>query len=132
MRTMCRACMKCRTFYFPVIFNGKIKLILSVDKYKNSDRYAIGSLGYEWLAKELNAIYKKWPGEKGFTPVLYRNPQTRYFSFNIPQKDAANLTIIHAGFSEMRGAYSVLSSLNDAMNEYRELLSKILPSGGEE
>lgn len=116
-----------KSYYFPVIFNNSMKLIITVNRYKAGDNYEIGSLGLDWLAKEIILILREFPLNKGYTPVLCQNPATQYYSFHIPQKDKMNLTIIHPGANGGKSTYSQLSSLEEAMVEYQELLKNRLP-----
>ncbi|MCP4647426.1 MAG: hypothetical protein GY852_06780, partial [bacterium] len=109
-----------KSYHFPVLFNNTFKLILTVDKYKGNDTYIVASLGLDWLAKEMRRVLQKWPLEKGYTPMLCMSPQTHYYSFHIPQKDALNLTLITPQTRDAKGAYAELSHLDTAMKEYTE------------
>ncbi len=117
-----------KSFFFPVLFNNDLKLMMTVDKYEGNDSFSIASLGYDWLARELTALQKQWPLEKGYAPVLLMSPQTHYYAVHFPRHDAFNLTVLHAGRNV---TYRELTSVEAAMKEYKEYLDRVMPQGGD-
>ena len=79
-------------WYFPVMIGNEAKAILIVDTLDGS--WQAVSLGQAPLARELNAIIRQWPRERGYDPLLIVNFQSKTHLFTVPQKSDHNLTAI--------------------------------------
>jgi hypothetical protein len=77
-------------WYFPIIIDGKIKLMLYVGN-KNG-RWMRAGLGSAGLARQIQEITRQWPLKDGFTPLIVHQQDVGVYFFSIPQIDNANLT----------------------------------------
>ena len=118
------------TFLFPVLFNGEIKFMISVEKYSGGDSYKIGSLGFKILSNEITKVLKKWPQKKGYSLLLLQNPESHYYSFHIPEISNSNLTILDHESEQKRIDYSSLNTISQTMKEYSVFLNTIRANGG--
>ncbi len=118
------------TYIFPVLFNGKTKFVLSVEKYTDEGNYKIGSIGSKWLALEIEKVLKKWPSSKGYSIVLMQNLPTQEYAFHIPQKDGFNLTLLSYDVNRNENSYLSLSTIDDVMGFLNTSLDKFAIEGG--
>lgn len=116
------------TYLYPVMFNGVIKLIMTVDKFADNDTYEIGSVGHIHLAGEIQNILKHWPQKQGYTPILCMNYQTQTYAFSIPQLDFVNLTVIDPHNTDIN-RYRRVTAIDHAMLAFRHELDTYLERG---
>lgn len=105
---------------FPVLFDGRAKLILKVSHY-GTDQLQIGSLGESALAAQLDAIQKQYPSTNGFTVMVLSNNQTHSYLLHIPQLKNDNLTIIKAG-----NGYATLTTVAETMQMLKMQLQEMM------
>ena len=116
------------TYFFPITFAGKIKLIMTVHKYPGRDTWEIGSIGHVHLAQEIKKILTTWPRNRGYTPTLCVNYQTQSYAFSIPQVSDNNLTLIDRTNTDRM--YRNLSSLSASMLLLKTRLLECALRGG--
>lgn len=120
------------TYLFPVVFNGEMKLMLTVRKYSKEGNYQIGALGNRSLATQLGYHKKNWEKENGarssYNPTLCLNQDTKCYSIHVPEKDATNLTIID--FSQK--AYkegNTFNALETTISTIKDQLKSVVKRG---
>jgi len=116
------------TYLFPVKFNGKPKLLISVDRYQGAEHFEIGSLGYRWLARELALIERHWPLREGFTMRLFKSNQGQVYAFSIAEKGSFNLTLIDPNNTKTN-RYQELSTLANVLPDLQHRIETMLQSG---
>ena len=106
-------------WYFPIIINDRIKLLLYVGK--RNGRWMRAGIGSAGLADNLQEITSRWSAAAGYTPLLVQQSTIGVYLFSIPQVDTHNLTetdavITGAGLGKKTAR---LSSLDETINNLR-------------
>ena len=101
------------SYYFPVIFNGRIKLLLRVYKWEGSD-YEIGSLGDAFIAGEFAKIKKQYPYSREHKMIYAECYQANACVFSFPELDNQNVSFINITPGQ-RTDYSKPSNVDDAV-----------------
>ncbi len=115
------------TYLFPIKLNGRIEMMMTVDRFKGKEDFEIGSLGYASLAAEVDNLLKSWSRDKGYTPRLFVCDQAHAYAFSIPEQGGDNLTLLDFE-SQNQSKYAGLSSVNQVVPT---LASKIAVSLGQ-
>ncbi|MDJ0766323.1 MAG: hypothetical protein QNJ97_25310 [Myxococcota bacterium] len=111
-------------YMFPVLFDGDIKLMLTVYKNQKTGEFQIGSLGDKWLARELSAILALWP--TGQYPLeLYKSNQAQTYAFSIPSYATPNLTLIDPENRDTAD-YRKLTPLADVVGVLKTRIARML------
>lgn len=119
-------------WYFPVIINEEIKLILIVGKNPPSADWETGAFGYDVLARNLNKIMQQWPQSKGYHPVVIEAEHGEYF-FTVPEKDYSNLTLIPTlPYMEKKSTYPDLDTVDNVVSWLRPEFEEYVRQGREE
>ena len=111
-------------WYFPIIIDKKIKMMLYVGKKDgNWMRAGLGSAG---LSKQMQEITSQWSSSAGFTPMIVQQQNVGAYFYSIPQVDDYNLTETASvltrtglGKSSLR-----LKTLRAAINDLRSRISR--------
>jgi hypothetical protein len=82
-----------RGWFFPVLVNGKMRIMLLVDKH--GGQWTAVSLGFPRLAREWEKVTRRWPEHAGFHPRVIASYSANRWFFWVPEVNAANLTPIH-------------------------------------
>ncbi len=83
-------------FYFPILVNGKVRMLMGVYKYLNlgHKHYEIGTLSYVWLAKEFVKIKEQNPEIADNKMVFAKSYEANAMVFSFPELDNQNLQFI--------------------------------------
>ncbi|MCP4600251.1 MAG: hypothetical protein GY847_06915 [Proteobacteria bacterium] len=122
------------TFFFPVKFNGELRLFMTVDRFKGQSHFEIGSIGYSRLAQEITTVLRKWPRTNNVSPKLYVCDQAYAYLFSIPDQSSPNLTIIDFSSPEKvsyQTRYQTLSTFEQTVSVLRQRIPPSLMEGGE-
>lgn len=119
-------------WYFPVIINDEIKLILIVGKNLSNADWEAGAFGYDGLAKKLNKIMQQWPQSKGYHPVVIEAEHGEYF-FTVPEKDFSNLTLIPTlPYMKKKSTYPNLDTIDNVVGWLKPEFEEYVRQGQEE
>ena len=111
-------------WFFPIVFNGDIRSILTVARVKG-DWKAV-AIGRASLAGELRKVMNRWPRSAGYDPFLVMVFQAKQYFFSIPQIDDYNLNPFNfnsgsagktAGYTSLTKLPRIVGKLQTAVTE---------------
>lgn len=79
--------------FYPII-NSESKFVQLIRIDQTIAEWIAAGIGFSDLAQELNIILQEWPSQIYGEPILFQNPLTREFLFNLPKHSSENLTLI--------------------------------------
>jgi len=119
-------------YYFPVLFNGRIRLLLRVYRWEGGN-YEIGSLGDASMAHEFAKIQEQYPYSREHKMIYAECYQANACVFSFPELDDRNLSFINITPGQ-RSDYSKPPNVDDAVkimggNIHESIKAQILKGG---
>jgi hypothetical protein len=75
----------------PLLLNGKVLMLLRVEKTALIPQWHAGGYGSGWTAKQWERVCRVWPEQAGYHPTLVGNLSGQCY-FAVPEKGEHNLT----------------------------------------